>query len=146
MVLETSLYTITNVRQNNLAYLADPHDDSPVAANYPQNDKSERWNVNDLGNGRHSIQSQGQNMFAATDNRAPVGASVIGSSRRFPWLITETRVKGQYTISTTDTRFFWGLVDNQLETPIVLASSATDSRNAWIFKKVNEVQDAPAAS
>jgi len=134
--VETGQYTIVNVRQHNLAYLPDPNDGTPVAANYEQNNTSERWNVNKLSNGNYTIKSVANNMFAVAGNRAAENATVEGRSSSQQWVIQETRVRGQYTIATTDTRLFWGLVDNQTETPVALASSATDTRNAWIFAKV----------
>jgi hypothetical protein len=40
--IATGQYTIVNVRQSNLAYLPDPNDGTPVAANYEQNNTKER--------------------------------------------------------------------------------------------------------
>ena len=42
MSIASGKYTIVNVRQKNLAYLADPNDGTPVAANYEQNNKNEK--------------------------------------------------------------------------------------------------------
>ncbi|KAF8176475.1 hypothetical protein BJ912DRAFT_1146845 [Pholiota molesta] len=136
MSIETGQYIIVNVRQHNLAYLPDPNDGTPVAANFEQNVLNERWNVNKLSNGNHTIKSVGNNMFAVAENRAGEDTAIEGRSSSQQWVIQETRVKGHFTIATTDTRLFWGLVDNQTGTPIALASTATDTRNAWIFKKV----------
>ena len=46
-VVETGQYTIVNVRQHNLAYLPDPNDGTPVAANYEQNNTFERVSYTD---------------------------------------------------------------------------------------------------
>jgi hypothetical protein len=42
MSISSGKYTIVNVRQKNLAYLADPNDGTPVAANYEQKNKNEQ--------------------------------------------------------------------------------------------------------
>lgn len=42
MSVETGQYIIVNVRQHNLAYLPDPNDGTPVAANFEQQDNNER--------------------------------------------------------------------------------------------------------
>ncbi|KAF8816764.1 hypothetical protein BYT27DRAFT_7181198 [Phlegmacium glaucopus] len=133
MSISSGKYTIVNVRQKNLAYLADPNDGTPVAANYEQGSKKEQWNVNELSNGNYTIKNVGNNMFAVAGNRAGEDAVVEGRSNSQQWKIQETRVKGQFTIATTDTRLFWGIVDNQEGTPVSLSSTATDTRNSWVF-------------
>ena len=47
MPVETGQYIIVNVRQHNLAYLPDPNDGTPVAANYEQNTTYEQVSLTD---------------------------------------------------------------------------------------------------
>ena len=42
MSVSSGKYIILNVRQKNLAYLDDPNDGTPVAANYEQKSKNEQ--------------------------------------------------------------------------------------------------------
>lgn len=134
--IPTGRYTITNVRQRNIAFLPDPNDGTPVNANYAQSVDAEKWNVIQLGNGKYHIQNVGNASYANVGNRAPEGSVVEGRTQAQQWAIQETRVRGQFTISTTDSRCLWGLVDGEIETPIALAGAATDTRNWWIFTKV----------
>jgi hypothetical protein len=43
--IPTGRYTITNVRQRNLAFLEDPNDGTPVNANYGQNVDAEKVRI-----------------------------------------------------------------------------------------------------
>jgi hypothetical protein len=78
MSIATGQYTIVNVRQSNLAYLADPNDGTPVAASYEQNNTKERVSL--------PIKNVDQNMFAVAGNCAGEGSVVeafsSGSFRR----------------------------------------------------------------
>jgi len=136
MSVATGKYTIVNVRQSNLAYLPDGNDGTPLAAFYEQSINKERWNVNKLSNGNYTIRNVDNNMYAVAGNRAGEDAVVEGRSNIQQWVIQETRVKGQFTIASSDTRLFWGLVDNQENTPISLSQAATDTRNSWVFTVV----------
>jgi len=42
MSVSSGKYIIVNVRQKNLAYLADPNDGTPLSANYEQKSKNEQ--------------------------------------------------------------------------------------------------------
>jgi len=136
MSIESGQYTIVNVRQSNLAYLPDPNDGTPVVANFEQGNTKERWNVNKLSNGNYTIKNVGNNVFAVAGTRAAEGSVVEGRSNSQQWVVQETRVKGQFTIASSDSRLFWGIVDNQTDTPVTLYSAATDTRNSWIFKPI----------
>jgi len=46
-MIETGDYTIINVQHQNLAYLADPNE-SPITANYEQNDMNEKVSISFL--------------------------------------------------------------------------------------------------
>ncbi|KZT21358.1 hypothetical protein NEOLEDRAFT_1073434 [Neolentinus lepideus HHB14362 ss-1] len=135
MTISTGRYTLTNVRFHNLAFLPDPNDGSPVIANFSQNSPGEKWNVTELGNGNYTFQNVGNASYASAGHRSKVGNYVEGRSQPQQFSVQETRVKGQYTIATTDSRIFWGLSDSETDTPISLAESATDARNWWIFQK-----------
>jgi len=134
--IATGQYTIVNVRQSNLAYLPDPNDGTPVVANFEQGNTKERWNVNKLSNGNYTIKNVGNSAFAVAGTRAAEGSVVEGRSTAQQWVLQETRVKGQFTIASSDTRLFWGLVDNQTDTPVTLYAAATDTRNSWLFTPV----------
>lgn len=135
MPITTGLYIIKNIKQTNIAALADPNDGSPLAANARSYGDDEKWNVSLLGNGKYTIKNLQQASFANAGNRASAGATVEGRAQQQQWEIQETRVKGQYTIATTDSRIYWGLADDQPGTPIELSASATDTRNWWSFER-----------
>ncbi|PFH47481.1 hypothetical protein AMATHDRAFT_67684 [Amanita thiersii Skay4041] len=134
--IPTGEYLIRNVRQGNLAFVEDNNERTPLTANYSTSSFYERWNVISLGNGYYNILNVGSNTYANTGNRAKVGdgvEGVHGKPQQFD--ISETRVSGQYTIMTTDTRLYWTMLDNQIKTPITLSDVPTDPRSWWIFER-----------
>jgi len=135
MAIETGTYIIISVRQQNCASLPDPNDGTPVAADSENSSNNQRWNVTKLGNGRYTFKNVGADMFAVSGTRASEGTVVEGRARAQQWDIQETRVHGQFIISTTDTYQYWSLADNELTTPISLSSIFTYARNRWTFKK-----------
>jgi len=132
--IETGTYVIINVRQQNCASLPDPNDGTPVAADSENSSNKQWWKVTKLGNGKYTFKNVGADMFAVVGTRAAEGAVVEGRERAQQWDIQETRVPGQFIISTTDTYEYWSLVDNEQTTPVSLSSIFTDARNRWIFK------------
>ncbi|KAF8816765.1 hypothetical protein BYT27DRAFT_7127331 [Phlegmacium glaucopus] len=141
MSIETGQYNIVNVWQHNLAHLPASNDGTPLAGNPEKNDLKERWNVKNLGNGNYTVKSASNNMFAFAGNRAREGAVIKGSSSSQEWVIKETRVQGQFSIIASDTGLFWGLVDDRTGTPVALASTVSDCRNAWYFQKRTEYKE-----
>ncbi|KDR66713.1 hypothetical protein GALMADRAFT_216819 [Galerina marginata CBS 339.88] len=131
MAIATGLYIIVNAWQNKQAYLRTTQNN--LAANSQQNDAYEQWNVQDLGNGIYTIKNAGTNTFA-TAGRDQENAIVEGQSSSHQWTIKETPIKGLFSIATTSTGLFWGLVDGSSGTPIALASTVSDGRNCWVFK------------
>ncbi|KAK7680335.1 hypothetical protein QCA50_016575 [Cerrena zonata] len=131
--IPTGRYIITNVKQRTLATLADPNDGTPVSADARDFVDVAKWNVIRLANGKYQLQNVGSANYANVLNRPPVGTTIEGRNTPTQWVIQETRAKDQFTIATTDSRLFWGLVDEEIGTSIELASSATDQRNWWIF-------------
>ncbi|KAF8191338.1 hypothetical protein BJ912DRAFT_963997 [Pholiota molesta] len=142
MPIKTGRYFIINVRTKNQAYLPNSNSAEPVQSTYQQDDPGEQWNIKDCKNGHHIIKNVGHGQFAASGNRSAVGEEVIGWEREQQWLIQKTRVEGKYTISTTDSKHCWGLVDGEQGTPIALAQAYNDRRNWWIFKEVETGKDA----
>ncbi|KAF7372439.1 hypothetical protein MVEN_00105200 [Mycena venus] len=134
---DTGRYTITNAKFHNLAVLPDANDESDIVAGTDANAASEKiqWNVTLLNNKKYTIKNHGFSNFAACEARADSGANVSGRSRQQQWIIKETRVKGQFTISPTDADLFWGLADGEDSTPITLAAVPTDVKNQWLFAK-----------
>ncbi|CCM01101.1 uncharacterized protein FIBRA_03149 [Fibroporia radiculosa] len=136
MTISTGRYIIQNVRSKNQLQLADPNDGSPLQATAPGSLGSlpVLWNIVQLGNGKYTFQNQTHASYASCGNRASLDAEIVGRDRPQQFAIQEGRVRGRYTISPTDsTNLCWGLPDDELDTPAVLASSFTDSRNQWEF-------------
>jgi len=133
--LDTGRYVITNVKFLNLAMLPDANDESDVIARSENNDPGEKWNVTLLNNKRYTIKNHGFTHFAGCDNRASKGDGVRGRERNQQWIIKESRVKGQYTISPTDADVFWGLEDGENDSPVILATAPNDAKNQWTFTK-----------
>ncbi|KAK7686068.1 hypothetical protein QCA50_010880 [Cerrena zonata] len=131
--IQTGRYIITNVKQRTFATLADPNDGTPVSADTEDYVDIAKWNVIRLANGKYQLQNVGSAQYANVMNRPPVGTTVEGRNTATQWVIQATRVRDQYTIATTDSRLFWGLVDEEIGTSIELAASATDHRNWWTF-------------
>ncbi|KAF8805909.1 hypothetical protein BYT27DRAFT_7168910 [Phlegmacium glaucopus] len=142
MPIKSGRYFIINVQTKNQAFLPNPNSAEPVQSRYKQDDPGEQWNIIDRKNGHHGIVNVRHKQYAASGNRAVAGEQVIGWERDQTWLIQKTRVKGQYTISTTDSKRFWGLTDVEQGTPIALADVYTDPRNWWMFKDVETGNDA----
>ncbi|KAF8149322.1 hypothetical protein K438DRAFT_2027407 [Mycena galopus ATCC 62051] len=134
---DTGRYTITNARFHNLAVLPDANDESDIVAGTDANAASEKWNVTLLNNKKYTIKNHGFSNFAACETRAESGACVNGRNCQQQWIIKETRIKGQFTISPTDADLFWGLADGEMDTPITLAGVPTDAKNQWHFAKAN---------
>ncbi|PFH45759.1 hypothetical protein AMATHDRAFT_8702 [Amanita thiersii Skay4041] len=136
MSLPNGTYLILNVRQNNSALLPDNNDGTPIVSASPNNaDKKQQWIVTAQGN-YFTIQNVNANNFANTGTRAQPGSFVEGRRPPQQFDISPTRVSGQYTISTTDTRLFWQLPDNQPGSPLLLTDAATDQRSWWLFNRV----------
>ncbi|KIP04273.1 hypothetical protein PHLGIDRAFT_15308 [Phlebiopsis gigantea 11061_1 CR5-6] len=131
--IQTGRYNIVNVKQRTVATLADPNDGTPLSADTSNFVDTAKWNVTRLGNGKYQLQNVGSANYANVVSRPPVGSTVEGRNAPTQWVIQETRVRGQYTIATTDSRLFWGLIDEETGTSVELAGSATDQRNWWIF-------------
>ncbi|KDR66711.1 hypothetical protein GALMADRAFT_147605 [Galerina marginata CBS 339.88] len=142
MPIKSGRYFVVNVKSRNRAFLPNPNSDEPLQSMFKQNDTGEQWNVEDLENGYHYIVNVRHKQYAASGDRPSAGALVAGWERAQPWLIQKTRVKGKYTISTTDSKHFWGVPDDEHSTPIALANRYTDPRNWWMFKDVETDGDA----
>ncbi|KAI0928907.1 hypothetical protein AcV5_006329 [Taiwanofungus camphoratus] len=130
-------YVITNVRFRNIAFLADPNDGTPVTADVEQNRNGEKWNVTKLGNGKYQINNVSHASYANAGNRPASGATVQGRAQVEQWVIQETRVRGQYTISNSDTVLYWGLPDGQVST---LVSKLKNKRQRLSLESVLEGQ------
>ncbi|KAJ7093540.1 hypothetical protein C8R44DRAFT_396185 [Mycena epipterygia] len=134
---DTGRYSITNVKVRNLAVLLDANDESDIVAGTDVNDASEKWNVTLLNNKRYTIKNHGFSNFAGCDTRPTLSDRISGRSRTKQWIIKETRIKGQFTISPTDADLVWGLQDGETSTPITLAGVPTDAKNQWILTKAS---------
>ncbi|KAK7437739.1 hypothetical protein VKT23_012492 [Stygiomarasmius scandens] len=135
-ILETGRYTVRNAKYLNVAFLPDGNYESDIVARSEQTNDGEKWNITLLNNSRHTINShQYSTNFATSEYRPTKGASVRSQGRNQQWIIRETRVRGQYTISPTDGELYWGLTDGEDLTPIVLAETPNDPKNQWTFKK-----------
>jgi len=135
--VDTGRYTIMNVKFLNLAVLPDANDESDIVARSDENSAGEKWNVTLLNNRKYSIKNHGFANFAGCDTRAEMGDNIRGRVRNQQWIIKETRIKGQFTISPTDADLFWGLSDVEFDTPITLAATPNDTKNQWIFTKAS---------
>ncbi|KAI0921896.1 hypothetical protein AcW1_004249 [Taiwanofungus camphoratus] len=133
MALDTGRYAIQNVRSMNHLQLPDPNDGSAVVAAPEDPATSLRWNIVKLGNGKYTIQNQGNASFANCGFRASPGAEVVGRNSGQQFAIQETRVRGRYTISPSDAQLCWGLPDDEIGTPVTLSPVYTDPRNHWVF-------------
>ncbi|KZT00973.1 uncharacterized protein LAESUDRAFT_731696 [Laetiporus sulphureus 93-53] len=136
MSLDTGRYIIQNVRTMNFLTLPDPDDGTSIVATAEEADQARRWNVVQLGNGKYTIENQTHASYANTGFRPSDGAEVVGRANKQQFSISETRKKGLYTISPTDSQLCWGLVDDQEGTPLTLSASYTDPRNHWQFTRV----------
>lgn len=132
-ILDTGRYSIQNVRSQNHLELPDPNDGSAIVAAAEDPRISQKWNVVKLGNGKYTIQNQGHASFANCGSRAQLDAEITGRNNMQQFVITETRVRNRFTIAPTDVQFCWGLPDDELGTPVVLAHTFTDARNHWVF-------------
>ncbi|PFH48564.1 hypothetical protein AMATHDRAFT_65103 [Amanita thiersii Skay4041] len=136
MSLPNGTYLILNVRQNNAALLQDKNDGTPVVAAPPdEKDQKQQWEVTGQGN-NYTIRNVSAFMFANNGNRAQAGAALEGRRASQQYKVVETRVSGQYTIATTDSRFFWQLPDNQTGSTVLLSDAASDQRSWWIFQRL----------
>ncbi|OSX57308.1 hypothetical protein POSPLADRAFT_1041779 [Postia placenta MAD-698-R-SB12] len=135
MPIPTGRYIIQNIRSKNQLQLPDPNDGSPVQATSEDHTGTIplRWNIVQLGNGKYTIQNQDNASYANCGHRSSPGDEVVGRRNGQQFSIQETRVRGQYTIAPSDSQLCWSLPDDELDTPVVLASSFTDSRNQWQF-------------
>ncbi|KAF9813296.1 hypothetical protein IEO21_05680 [Rhodonia placenta] len=135
MTIPTGRYFIQNVRSKNQLQLPDPNDGSAVQATSEDSTGTLplKWNVVQLGNGKYTIQNQTHASYANCGFRASQGDEVAGRNGQQQFIIQETRVRGHYTISPSDAQLCWGLPDDELGTPVTLASAYTDSRNHWQF-------------
>ncbi|KAE9383166.1 hypothetical protein BT96DRAFT_929974 [Gymnopus androsaceus JB14] len=133
-IIQSGRYTICNVKQSNFASLQDPNDGTPVTADSNDFNNTNKWNVIRLGNGKYNFQNVASGSYANTGSRPPVGTTVEGRPSPVQFVIQETRVKNQFTISTTDSRLYWGLVDDEHQTSVELSDRATDQRNWWVFR------------
>ncbi|KIM74672.1 hypothetical protein PILCRDRAFT_828003 [Piloderma croceum F 1598] len=104
-------------------------------------------------NRKYSVKNLGFANFAGCDTRAEKGDNLRGRVRNQQWIIKETRIKGQFTISPTDADLFWGLSDAKFDTPvgllppcglsefytsqITLVATANDTKNQWVFTKAS---------
>lgn len=124
-----------NVRSKNQLQLPDPNDGSRVQATSQDTTGTGplKWNVVQLGNGKYTIQNQTHASYACCGPRAPLGGEVVGKYTSQQFIIQETRIRGHYAISPSDSQLYWGLPDDALETPVGLASTFTDTRNHWQF-------------
>ena len=115
-LLETGIYTITNVRFHNLAVLQNANDGSEVVGR-PEEDhtvekvcckvRSElfsgmsydsiQWNVTRLKNKNYTFENTHHGSFACSDYRAKQGDNIIGRTRKQEWVIKNTRVQSRYT-------------------------------------------------
>ncbi|KAJ7748399.1 hypothetical protein B0H16DRAFT_906633 [Mycena metata] len=93
------------------------------------------WNFTLLTSKKYTINNYGFSHFASCETRPDSGASVCGGRRNQQWIIKETRVRGNFTISPTDANLFWGLTDSEVGTPIALAEDSTAPENQWIFAR-----------
>ncbi|PFH47482.1 hypothetical protein AMATHDRAFT_6699 [Amanita thiersii Skay4041] len=165
MSLPNGTYLILNVRQNNTAMLPDRNDGTPVVSASPNpTDKKQQvrippsfpptraacqqrmtltifyghkkqWILTQQGR-YYTLQNFEQNNFANTGTRAQAGFPLEGRRPPQQFEIAETRVSGQFTVATTDTRLFLQLPDNQPGSPVILTDAATDQRSWWIFQRV----------
>ncbi|TDL15058.1 hypothetical protein BD410DRAFT_902791 [Rickenella mellea] len=134
-VIQTGLYLIRNVKFKNLAILPDANDESALTANaIIENHGDEKWNITLLGNGNYHLSNLRNSRNAGCVNRSQKGDGIFGTDRAKQFVIKETRVKNQFTISPTDADLFWGLEDGEESTPITLQLTPTDGKNQWIFE------------
>ncbi|CCM01102.1 uncharacterized protein FIBRA_03150 [Fibroporia radiculosa] len=127
-----------NVRSKNQLHLPDPNDGSPLQSTSDDRTGTMaiKWNIVQLGNGKYSIQNQSYASYANCGRRAALDAEVVGRNQQQQFMIQETRIRGRYTISPTDSQLLWGLPDDELDTPVTLAQSYTDTRNQWEFIRI----------
>ncbi|KAJ7494860.1 hypothetical protein B0H11DRAFT_920258 [Mycena galericulata] len=134
-LLDTGRYTITNARFKNFAALRDANPDSNVVSAALPRREGEGWNVIRLNNDNYTIKNLGFSRAASCETRPRSGDHLMGGHRHNQqWIIKETRTKDHFTISPTDaTELFWSMPDGEMKTPIILAETATDAKNHWIF-------------
>lgn len=139
-IVESGNYFIENVKQKNIAAVVDNNIGSPLMASVHMNNIGEVWNVLRLSNEQYIIKNIECNFYAFSGSRSSKGNTVDGKVRTQYWRIQETREKGKFTISTTDTDVFWSLSDAEAKTPIELAEVSTDKRSWWIFREAPSTQ------
>ena len=114
-----------------------------------------QWDVTQLSNGRYTIANHHHHDFACCDNRANRGDNIYGLMRMQQWVITETRVRGQYTsvyfiftssppgfskmtgdsISPTDASIclFWSLPYIEMDSPVRSCSMSPEADLIFAF-------------
>ncbi|KAJ7719783.1 hypothetical protein B0H14DRAFT_3170551 [Mycena olivaceomarginata] len=122
-LLDTGSYTITNVKFKNYAAFCD--------ANLESN-----WNVTRLNNGNYTIKNYGFHRAATCKTRPKPSDNIMSGNRADQqWVIKATRIKGHFTISPTDAKdLLWSMRDCEMNTPLILAKTATDDKNHWVFE------------
>ncbi|TDL23524.1 kinase-like protein [Rickenella mellea] len=145
--VEDGQYEIVNTRWKTSALLND--NEELVADAQPRKNRritnEMLWNVSILTNDHYTIQNVATESYASRPSRAeegdPVGA-LSSPQRPTQWIIKETRFKGRFTITATDSahqELFWSVADGEPGTPISLHSVPTNNRNQWEFREHNYV-------
>jgi hypothetical protein len=133
--LQSGRYTITNVRYLSLAFIPQAGDEPKIVAGLDENRTGEMWNITLLDNKRYVIRNHGYGLAADCGNPAMHRDEICGRDCSRQWVIKETRNKGQYTISPTDTELYWSFANSEMDTRLTLDVTPNNPRSQWIFTK-----------
>ncbi|PFH46102.1 hypothetical protein AMATHDRAFT_70632 [Amanita thiersii Skay4041] len=145
--LKSGHYYIYNVKHNNVVYLPNRNSFEPVRGKLQfrraVEDTGELWKVSAFGSGKYSIQNVKHTSYASTRSGYNLDPNTVAVEGKVPqpgsnsaqyFRIEETKIKGRYTICTTDSQLYWFLDEGEHDTPIGLSRTAIDSSCWWTFK------------
>ncbi|TDL21044.1 hypothetical protein BD410DRAFT_840765 [Rickenella mellea] len=97
------------------------------------------WSISRLNNDKYTIRNIETNEYAATSTFPAIEQSIITTQALRQWDIKETAVRGRYVICTNRAKsdLYWGLTDDELDTPITLRDSPNTPSNQWELTKVD---------
>jgi hypothetical protein len=135
-VVQTGTYLITNAKNKNNAVLPDANNGTPIVARSDDSAGGSKWNVTLLNNGKYNLTNYQFATSATTMAGATAGDDILARPRVQQWVIKETATRGNYLISPIGGEYFWGLADDDEETPLTLAAVPNNKINQWNFTRI----------
>ncbi|PFH48059.1 hypothetical protein AMATHDRAFT_87341 [Amanita thiersii Skay4041] len=150
-------YYIFNVKYRNMLYLKFSHE-PPCGKPRPisrAGDPNGKWSLTVFDSGNYALQSVSHSCYIATKRGPKLQEHdrVLETRKNLNqyYTVEETKVKGQYTIRTTESKLYWFLPDGESETPVSsvypnqvfvkppsrkveLCEKSSDRSSWWIFK------------